>query len=231
MGTRYFTRGVFDFLKELEQNNNKNWWEKNKDRYISVVREPARDFIVDAGERIAEISPKFIADTRTNGGSLMRPYRDMRFSNDKTPYKTNVGIQFRHEQGRDVHAPGFYVHLQPGENFLGVGMWSPETKVARSLRRAINDDPATWKKVAHSKAFTDNWSLGGHQKDHLKRVPTELDESHPYPDDLRLKTFTAGSRITQRVVTSSDFLDELIKRFKTASGYTRFLCEAIGVGF
>ena len=111
MAKRHFKKDVFDFLNELESNNEKTWWENNKDRYIAVIREPALEFINDFEVSLKKISPHFVADSRTVGGSLMRPYRDVRFSKDKTPYKTNVGIQFRHEQGKDVHAPGFYVHI------------------------------------------------------------------------------------------------------------------------
>lgn len=228
---KYFTPAVFKFLRELEDNNDKEWWERNKDRYITTIREPSLDFIEDFGDMLKTISPHFSVDTRVNGGSLMRPYRDIRFSSDKTPYKTNVGIQFRHERGKDVHAPGFYVHLEPGENFAGAGLWSPETTVARTVRQAINDDPADWKRVAHSKKFTDNWSIADHEGDRLKRVPKELDADHPYPDDLRLKSFTAGNKMTQKMVTSSDFADRLLDLFATAGPYTRFLCEAVGVPF
>lgn len=231
MGTRYFTPALFAFLRELEENNEKTWWEKNKDRYIETVREPALDFIADFGERLGEISSHFTADTRTNGGSLMRPYRDVRFSKDKTPYKTNVGIQFRHEMGKDVHAPGFYVHLEPAQNFTGVGMWHPETKVARTIRQAINDDPRGWAEVAHTSEFSDEWSLGDHDEDRLKRVPSDLDAAHPHSDDLRLKSFIAGARITQKTVTSSSFSDELLALFRRAAPFTRFLCEAIEVPF
>ena len=229
--TRYFTPAVFKFLRELEANNNKAWWEDNKTRYIETIREPALDFIEDFGERLKGISPHFGGDTRTNGGSLMRPYRDVRFSKDKTPYKTNVGIQFRHEMGKDVHSPGFYVHLEPGENFLGVGMWNPETKVARSIRQAINDDPTGWEKAAHSRSFQETWAIGENDEGRLKRVPKELDPEHPHPDDLRLKTFTAGARISQKTVTSAAVGDELLDAFRKAGPYTRFLCEAIGVPF
>ncbi len=231
MGTKYFTKGVFDFLKELEANNNKPWWEKNKTRYVETIREPALDFVEDFGKQINEISPHFTADTRVNGGSLMRPYRDVRFSKDKTPYKTNVGIQFRHASGKDVHAPGFYLHLAPGESFAGVGMWTPEPKVARQIRQAINDDPAGWKKAAHYKRFTDTWKIGEGDDNRLKRIPKELDEGHPFPDDLRLKSFTAGGRLSQKLVTSPDFGSDLAKRYRAAADYTRFLCEAIGVPF
>jgi len=228
---RYFTPAAFQFLKELEENNDKMWWEANRDRYVETIREPALDFIVDFGERLTVISPHFRADTRPNGGSLMRPYRDVRFSGDKTPYKTNVGIQFRHERGKDAHAPGFYVHLQPGQNFAGVGLWSPETAVARQIRQAINDDPHGWRASAHSEDFTDTWALGADDGDRLKRIPRELDARHPFADDLRLKRFTAGTRLTQKTVTSTGFVDDLIALFATAKPYARFLCDAVGVPF
>jgi len=228
---RYFTPAVFAFLRELADNNDKEWWEDNKDRYVETIREPARDFIAEFGNRLAEISPHFTADTRTNGGSLMRPYRDMRFGNDKTPYKTNVGIQFRHKHGKDVHAPGFYLHLEPARNFAGAGMWTPEAKVAARIRQAINDNPSGWTTAAHSSHFIDDWSLSSHDEDRLKRVPKELGDDHPYPDDLRLKSFTAGSKLTQKMVTSSDFSDELLALYVSAGPYTRFLCQAIAVEF
>lgn len=228
---KYFTPAVFKFLRELDANNNKGWWEENKDRYVATIREPALDFIADFGERLGEISPHFTADTRVNGGSLMRPYRDMRFSKG-LPYKTNVGIQFRHKAGKDVHAPGFYVHLEPGQCFTGVGLWRPEAAVARNIRQAINDDPKGWGKAAHSRSFTDVWSVEGHEEDRLKRVPKEFDDDHhPYPDDLRLKSFIASHRLTQKEVTSNGFGDDLLKSFKKAGPYTSFLCEAVGVPF
>ena len=230
MSAKYFTNAAFAFLRELEANNNKPWWETNKQRYVETIREPALDFIVDFGDRLKVISPHFVADTRVNGGSLMRPFRDMRFSNG-VPYKTNVGIHFRHAAGKDVHAPGFYVHIEPGQNFAGAGLWHPETAIARRIRQAINDDPAGWGKATRSPAFTDTWEIAGHDDDRLKRVPKELDSDHPYPDDLRLKSFSAGTRVTQKLVTSADFSDEILKTFKKAAPYTRFICEAIGVPF
>lgn len=230
MPTKYFGRSVYEFLKELAENNDKTWWEDNKQRYLDNIREPALDFIVDFGERLQSISPHFTADTRVNGGSLMRPYRDMRFSKG-APYKTNVGIQFRHKAGKDVHAPGFYVHIEPSRNFAGVGLWTPETSVARNIRHAINDDPDGWGKAAHSRSFTNSWTIGEYAEGRLKRVPKELDPDHPYPDDLRLRSFIAERPLTQKLVTSTSFADDLLKSFDKAGPYTRFLCEAIGVPF
>ena len=229
--TRYFTPEVFSFLRELAENNDKTWWEDNKYRYRRVIQEPANDFIEDFGPRLSSISPNFIADPRSSGGSLMRPYRDIRFSKDKTPYKTNVGIQFRHARGKDVHAPGFYLHLEPGQCFAGAGLWTPETAVARAIRQQINDDPETWAKTAHAPEFTAMWKIADHESDRLQKVPRELDPDHPYPDDLRLKSFTAGTKLTQATVTSADFADKLAERYALTGPYVEFLCRAIEIPF
>lgn len=231
MGKRYFTSEVFRFLRDLEANNEKTWWESNKHRYIEVIREPALEFINHFATQLQKISPHFVADSRTVGGSLMRPYRDMRFSKDKTPYKTNVGIQFRHEQGKDVHAPGFYLHLEPKACFAGVGLWHPETKVARQIRQAINDDPPGWKRAAKGNAFTSTWSVTQDDDEYLKRVPKELDPDHPFAADLRLKSFIASSRLTQARVTSDSFANDLAAMFRKSSPFAEFLCTAINVPF
>lgn len=231
MTSAYFSSGVFTFLRELEANNNRDWWEGNKDRYIRLIREPAKEFIADFGPRLQAISDRFVADTRTNGGSLMRPYRDVRFSKDKTPYKANVGIQFRHEMGKDVHAPGFYVHIAPGDCWAGVGMWRPEPKVARKIRDAIHERPDDWKRATKDEAFTSVWSIDPADDELLKRVPKEFDPDFEYADDLRMKSFTAGHKLTQKSVTSADFDDTLGRAFTAAGTYTEFLCTAIGLPY
>jgi uncharacterized protein (TIGR02453 family) len=231
LATRHFTPSLFAFLRDLEANNEKRWWDGNKDRYQAVVRDPALDFIVDFGARLQKISPHFIADARTMGGSLMRPYRDTRFSPDKTPYKTNVGIQFRHEAGKDIHAPGYYVHLAPGSCFAGVGLWHPETEVARALRQAINDDADGWAAATKVKQFNDTWSMDQDDDEMLKRVPAGLDPAHPHADDLRMKSFIAGANLTQKQVTTAGFDQELAAMFTKASRLTRFLCDALDVPF
>ena len=131
----------------------------------------------------------------------------------------------------DVHAPGFYLHIEPGQNFAGVGLWHPETVVARKIRKAIGEDPHGWGDVAHADSFTDTWTIGRHDDDRLKRVPKGLDGDHPYPDDLRLRSFSAGTKLTQKTVTSAQFGDDLFRSFENAGPYTRFLCRAIGLPF
>jgi uncharacterized protein (TIGR02453 family) len=227
----YFSPGVFTFLRELAANNDREWWEDNKDRYVRLIREPAKEFIADFGPRLQAISDRFVADTRTNGGSLMRPYRDTRFSKDKTPYKTNVGIQFRHEMGKDVHAPGFYLHIEPGACWAGVGLWRPEPKVAKKIRDAIAEGPDDWRAATRSRGFTATWTLESDDEARLKRLPREYDDQHPFADDLRLKTFTAGHRLTQAQIASADFDDILARAFKASDRYVAFLCRATGLPF
>ncbi|HEY5890122.1 MAG TPA: TIGR02453 family protein [Acidimicrobiia bacterium] len=230
MGQQYFTPGLFNFLRELATNNNKKWWDDNNVRYIEMVREPSLRFIADFGDVLDSFAPHFKADARKQGGSLIRPYRDIRFSKDKTPYKTNVGIQFRHESGKDVHAPGFYLHLEPSGNFAGVGLWSPDTRTAHRIRQKINDEPHAWKKAAHSKSFSDTWSLS-HPEESLQRVPKLYQEDHPFADDIRLKSFMAGTQLTQRLVTSGSFLDDFAGHLKKTVVFNRFLCEAVGLPY
>lgn len=107
MANRYFTSNSLSFLRKLASNNNRDWFKENKTTYEETVRSPALQFITDMADELAMISPHFLAQPRKMRGSLMWVYRDVRFGKDKRPYKTNIGIQFRHEQGKDVHAPGF----------------------------------------------------------------------------------------------------------------------------
>ena len=115
----HFGPELFDFLRELRENNDRDWFQANKERYEHDVKEPLLGFISDFGPRIAKISPHIRADPRPTGGSLFRIYRDVRFSKNKAPYKVHAAAQFRHKRGKDVHAPGYYLHLEPGQVFAG----------------------------------------------------------------------------------------------------------------
>jgi uncharacterized protein (TIGR02453 family) len=228
MGTRYFTPQLFRFLRDLEANNDRAWFKANQAEYERAIREPALDFINDMATPLAKISPHFVADSRTVGGSLFRIQRDTRFSKDKTPYKTNTGMQFRHERGKDAHAPGFYIHIEPKESFIGVGLWRPESKLANAIREAIAADPDGWSEVAHGAAFTNVFSHGG---DSLVRPPRGFDAEHPLIEDLKRKDFIASIRITQGQVTSAGFMDVVVEHFSLAGPYMGFLCEAVGLEF
>ena len=228
MTTRYFSTKLFAFLNDLEQNNDRDWFKANQERFEAHVREPALDFINDFAKPLHAISEHFVADSRKVGGSLFRIQSDTRFAKDKTPYKLNTGMQFRHFMAKDAHAPGFYLHIQPDESFMGVGLWRPETKVAYDIRRHIDDDPVQWKRATRGKRFTDVYSLEG---DALKRPPRGYDEDHPLIDDLKRKDFIASTRLTRKQITSSDLMKDFTDNCKRAVPFMKFLCGALNVPF
>jgi len=228
MGTRYFTPKLFGFLRDLAENNDRDWFKANQDQFEEYVREPALEFINDFAAPLAKISPHFVADSRTVGGSLFRIQRDTRFSKDKTPYKPNTGMQFRHEMGKDAHAPGFYVHLQPGECFMGLGLWRPETKVAYKIREHIGEESTAWKRATRSKRFTDRFTLAGES---LVRPPRGYDEDHPLIADLKRKDFIASTKLTQKQITSDHFMEDFTAYAKAGGPFMKFLCEGVGVPY
>lgn len=228
MSKRYFTPKLFGFLRDLAENNDREWFKAHQDAYEQHVREPALEFITDFAVPLKKISEHFVADSRTVGGSLFRIQRDTRFSNDKTPYKLNTGMQFRHRAGKDAHAPGFYLHIQPGECFVGVGLWRPESKVAYQIRDAIAEDPTRWKRAIRGKRFTEVFELGG---DSLQRPPRGFDAEHPLIDDLKRKDFIASTPITQKAIASDHFMEDFTDLCKRSAPFMRFLCDAVGVPF
>lgn len=224
----YFDRAFFSFLEDLRLNNQRDWFQANKQRYEDEVREPAQQFISDFGSELQKISPHFLADPRPSGGSMFRIYRDTRFSKDKTPYKTHVGIQFRHKQGKDVHAPGFYLHLEPGGCFAGVGIWHPDSAALAGIRAAIAEQPRRWKQISGSKRFSETFQLAG---DSLKRAPKGYDPDHALIEDLKRKDFIAVANLDAKTVKNPDFLTHYSRLCKSGGSLVRFLCEAVDVPY
>src|ERR1051326_5580335 len=148
----YFSPDLFRFLNDLKKNNNRDWFQANKPRYETAVREPFLHFIADLSTRLDKINGNFKADPRPNGGSLFRIYRDVRFSLDKSPYKTHASAYFPHsEAGKNVQAPGFYLHLESGGSFAGGGLWHPDAAALKKVRDAIVAQPKAWQQVVKSK--------------------------------------------------------------------------------
>ncbi|MFQ5947254.1 MAG: DUF2461 domain-containing protein [Acidimicrobiia bacterium] len=227
-GHRSFTPAMFAFLRDLRANNDRDWFKANKEHYENDVKERALEFVNDFAPYLDKISPHFVADSRPVGGSLFRIHRDTRFSKDKTPYKTHAGLHFRHELAKDVHAPGFYLHLEPGSVYAGLGIWHPDSETAAKVRDAIAAEPGRWKRVAHAKPFTDVYRLEGES---LKRSPRGHDPDHPLIEDLKRKDFIGGTGLTQRTVTSPGFVEEYAALCRAGAPFVEFLCDAIGVPF
>lgn len=223
-----FEPPLFGFLKQLARNNNREWFHENKSRYEKNVREPSLAFIRAFRPRLKKISEYFTAIDRKTGGSLIRVYRDTRFHGADEPYKTNVGIQFRHEFGRDIHAPGFYVHLEPGACFLSAGLWRPDTTVLRKIRESIVESPARWKRVRDNKKFRTFFTLVGNS---LKKCPLGFSVDHPCIEDLRRTDFVAFAEVSDSEVLQETFIDHVAQSFTAAKPFMQFLCDAMNVPF
>ncbi len=217
-----FSPALFAFLRDLRANNDREWFKANRSRYDEAVLEPALRFVSDFEPHLRAISPHFVADPRPAGGSLFRIHRDTRFSKDKSPYKTQTGIQFRHELARDVHAPGFYVHLAPDEVFVGAGIWHPDSATLAAIREAIVEQPERWREARGEHRF------GG---DSLKRAPSGYDPDHPLIEDLRRKDFIAVHVLDERAATSPGFLEQVAGLCAGSAPLVAFLCDAAGVRF
>ncbi len=224
----YFTRESFRFLRELARNNDREWFNSNKLRYEEDVRDPAVRFVVAFSSDLKAVSPHFRADPRANGGSIFRIYRDVRFAKDKSPFKIHTGIQFRHDQGKDVHAPGFYLHLEPGGCFGAMGIWHPDGKSLRKLREAIVERPDRWRAEVTSHTFTERLALSG---DRLSRAPRGFDPDHPLVEDLKWKDFVAVADLTEDQVVEPGFLEDYASLCRAGAGFMAFLCEALELPF
>ncbi len=218
----------FELLRELADNNNRDWFAANKERYSRSVRDPMLQLISDFSTRLKKISRHFVADPRPSGGSLFRIYRDVRFSKDKTPYKTHAAAQFRHKRGKDVHAPGFYLSLAPGQVYAGAGIWHPDSASLKTIRDTILAYPRAWRSATGSDRFKRVFRLEG---DSLKRGPKGFDPEHPLIEDLKRKDFVAMARFEEADAMADDFLERYVECCRIAAPFVRYLTEALDLEF
>ncbi len=213
-----FSPELFRFLRELAKNNTRDWFQENRGRYESAVREPCLRFISDLGPLLRGISRELVADPRPSGGSLFRIHRDTRFSRDKSPYKTHAGMYFALRGGKNVQTPGFYLHLEPGSSFAAAGLWHPDAAALAKVRKAIAARPTRWRSAKSGLA------LGGES---LSRPPRGYDPNHPSIDDLKRKDFITSTPLSDKEVTSSRFLASFAAACRKMSPLPRFLAGAL----
>jgi uncharacterized protein (TIGR02453 family) len=219
----HFGPKLFKFLRDLAANNNKTWFQENKPRYEDDVKEPLLNFISDFADHLEKISEQFNADPRPNGGSMFRIYRDARFAKDKDPYKTHAAAHFRHRVGKDVHAPGFYLHLEPRNCFMGGGIWHPDPPALRKIRDAIVAKPDDWKKVLKSGLVIEG--------DALTRAPQGYRADHPFVDDLKRKDFFTSIAFSDKEACSADFIKRYAQACKQSAPLIKFLTHAVELPF
>ena len=223
-----FDESLVRFLRRLKQNNNRSWFERNKARYEAEVREPVMAFIRAIAPKIEKISPYILVSDSKVAGSMMRPYRDTRFTHSKEPYKTNVGIHFRHERGDDAHAPGFWMHIEPREFWLAVGMWKPDADSLKNVRQVIAESPKKWLAARDNAGFLANWEIVGNM---LKRPPRGFDPAHPLIEDIKRKEFLGFRDMGMKELYRSDVVDRVSAYYATSKPFMKFLCSALGLGF
>jgi uncharacterized protein (TIGR02453 family) len=223
-----FSRSTLTFLEDLEKNNDRDWFAANKARYEECAREPMLAFIRAMAPRLKRISPHIAVSDRKAGGSMGRIHRDVRFSKDKSPYKTHAGLHFRHEAAADVHAPGFYLHLEPGQSFVGVGIWHPEPPTLKRLREAVARDAAGWRRATAAAGFKKRYRLSG---DALKTPPRGFDPEHPLIEDIKRKDFIAVADLRDAQVLARDFPRRFAETCAAGAPFVGWLCKAVGVPF
>lgn len=216
-----FPKEAILFFVELAANNNKTWFADHKPNFEKYIMAPARDFVVAMGERLQELSPGVNADPRVNK-SIFRIYRDTRFSKDKTPYKTNLGLWFWVSEGAKFENPGYYFHLDPDNLMLGVGLYSFAKPILKAYRDAVVDPelgPALAKAVADVAAK----GYGVGQKTY-KRVPSGYDADHENAELLLYSGLTAGKEVDHPAeLHSSALVDYCFKHYRQLEPIVKWL--------
>jgi len=223
---RYFAPEAMQFLEELRQHNERDWFLGNKARYEKQVRDPFLRLIADLAPALKKISPYFVADPRPVGGSMMRIYRDTRFSADKRPYKTSVAAHFEHTRANGCGAPAYYIHFEPGDSAVGAGLWRPDSATLAEIRQAIVADSKRWKRVTSGANFGSSCGMVGES---LKRPPSGFDPKHPLIEDIKRKDFAVKIPLADRQICGPDLLIAVTAAFRGAAPFVHFLREAVGL--
>ena len=214
------------FLADLSDNNNREWFNENKPQYLEYIVEPSKEFIETVGDQLQFISPHVQYDTRTNGqGSLMRIYRDIRFSPDKTPYKTYVGIRFWEGSGKAKDNPGYFLWFDHTGAGIHVGMHGFDKAMLESYRQGVAADdlgPELEKAIADVVAAGE-YEIGG---EHYKRVPRDYEKDHPRADLLRFNSlYVSSPRISPELLASSEITKSVLDHFENMAPVQRWLVK------
>ena len=222
----HFGPELFEFLAELRLNNDREWFQANKGRYESDVRDPLLAFVADFASQLRDVSQNFVADPRLVGGSVFRIYRDVRFSRDKSPYKTHAAAHFRHGVGKEVHGPGFYLHLEPGNVYAAAGMWHPDSRTLAMIRDAMVSNSTRWRRIFSDKRFSQLYQIEGES---LSRPPKGYDPHHPLVEDLKRKDFIVSARFDEDDACATDFIGRFAGVCRGTAPFMEFLTTAVGL--
>lgn len=237
----YFTDKTFRFQRALAKNNTREWFTAHKADYEQHLRQPFLRLIADLQAPLATISPRFRADPKPVGGSLFRIHRDIRYASDKTPYKTWAGARLYHERiklastestlqrhGPGIEAPSFYLHIAPGDCFIGGGLWHPEPATQRRIRDFIVENPASWKKAVHAPAFRRKFTMNDES---FARPPRGYPADHELMADLKRKNYVAIAALDEATVTGPRLLISVSAGLHSCAPLVDYLCAALDLPF
>ena len=227
-----FSAHTLRFLSGLKKHNEKPWFEAHRDDYELFVKAPMLDLIEDMDARLARFAPEICGDPKK---SMFRIYRDIRFSKDKSPYKTHASCWFFHRDGtRGVGreaaggGAGFYFQIAPGQCFLGGGMWMPPREALNRIRDVIAENPKAFARIAHDKRAVKRFG-GLSDEDMLKRLPRGVAEDHPAARWMRHQSFLFGREITERQASSPKLAALLEADYRLMVPLVRFVNGALGL--
>jgi uncharacterized protein (TIGR02453 family) len=225
----YFSPKSFAFLRSLARHNERAWFHAHKADYEAHVRGPFLRLLGDLQPALAGISAHYRADPRPMGGSLFRIHRDTRFAGDKSPYKGWQGARLFHYRRREVAAPSFYLHLEPGESFIGAGLWHPETQTQRRVRQFIFENPGSWQAAAHAPAFRRRFDLGS--DDMLVRTPHGFPADFAFVEDLRRRNFIALRPLDDAAMASPRLRTTIERDLQALAPFVDYLCASLDLEF
>lgn len=211
------------FLKGLKKNNNKSWFEKNRSAYLDA-KEDAEQFVTQLIEGLGKIDPD-IRPLQARDCTY-RIYRDVRFSGDKTPYKTHMGA-FLNKGGKKAPTAGYYFHIQPGKSMGGGGLWMPMPAELAKVRQEIDYNFHDWSKLLGDRQFRKQFPEGLDQETVLSRPPKGYDADNPAIEFLKLKSFTVTRPFTDAQLTSRSLLKETLTAFQSMKEFISFLNRSI----
>ena len=209
----------FEFLKLLKKNNDRDWFNANKDRYLKELN--SIELLAD--ELLEELNKHDVIETPSGKKSLHRIYRDVRFSKEKTPYKTNWSGSFR-RAGKQRRG-GYYFHIEPGNSFIAGGFWGPNPEDLKRIREEISYDPEPLRKIVKNKNFIN--MFGNLQGDQIKTTPKNFDPNDPAIDFLRFKQFLCIRIFTDKDVLNENFSKEILKTFLALRPFFDYMSEAL----
>ncbi|HTP12223.1 MAG TPA: DUF2461 domain-containing protein [Bacteroidota bacterium] len=218
-----FPKEGLRFLKRLKRNNNRTWFEAHKHEYEEYLKLPMQSFIFSLQPSFQTFAPEFDLSPKR---SIFRIYRDVRFSNDKTPYKTHIAAHFvLRGKEKGLVGSGYYFHIEPGEVFIGGGIYMPDSDQLKGIRKAVAQHPDEFLSILNNSKFKKQF--GKLEGEKLQRIPKGFEETDPMAEWLKLKQFFVGKSFPETFCHKTSLVDSVATVCRDAAPLVKFLNRAV----